>query len=348
MNMKRCLLLICFLASLTVFLPAQAELQPVAIVRLTRSQPIAVKELKAEVATMEAQAGRALTPAERRQVLDAMIDEWLFIQAAERDRVAVSDTEINQQIQQLRTAMAQSLQRQPTDAEFAAAIQQETGRDMSVFREQLRRRLTAQKYLLSKKQSEIQGIRAPTEPEITAYFSTNRTEFTRPETVRLSMIQVAYDTNRAEARTLIDRLAQEIGGNAQKFDEAVIKSQAASSTLGYRGGDAGYIPRNAQAQQLVGQGFVELAFTLRVGEISRVIEIPQGFAIINVTETYPMKILEMDDIFQLGTRLTVHDYIAQGLLQQRQQETLARVQQELVTELRTGNPFQINESFLNW
>jgi parvulin-like peptidyl-prolyl isomerase len=346
--MKRCFLLISSLAFLTALLPAQAELQPVAIVRLTRSQPITVKELKTEVEKLEAQAGRVLTPVERRQILDAMINERLAIQAAERDRVVVSDAEINQQIQQLRTAMSQSIQRQPSDAEFAAAIQEETGLDMAVFREQLRRSLTTQKYMLSKKQSEIQAIQVPTEAEISEFYITNRTTFVRPETVRFSMIHVVFGANRAEARTLIDQLAREIGTDVQKFDEAVIKSQGARSNLGYRGGDVGYMPRNAQAQQSVGQQLVDIAFNLRVGEISRVVENPQGYAILKVTETYPMKILELDDIAQMGTPLTVHDYIGQYLYQQRQQETLARIQQELVTELRTGNPFQIFEANLNW
>jgi parvulin-like peptidyl-prolyl isomerase len=307
-----------------------------------------VKELKTEVAKIEAQTGQPLTPAQRREVLDAMINERLALQAAERDRVVVSDAEVNQRVQQLREALAQSLERQPTDAEFAETIQQQTGLDVAGFREQLRRSLTTQKYLLSKKQSEIQAIQTPTEAEIVEFYNTNRTSFVRPETVRFSMILVPLGTNRAEARTLIDRLAREIGQDTQKFDEAVIKGQASSSTLGYRSGDAGYMPRNAQAQQAVGQELVDMAFSLRVGEISRVVENTQGFAIIKVTETYPVKVLAMDDIAQLGTPLTVHDYIAQGLYQRRQQDTLARIQQELVTELRTGNPFQIFEANLNW
>ncbi|MDR1909462.1 MAG: hypothetical protein LBQ35_06070, partial [Spirochaetaceae bacterium] len=66
--MKRCFLVICVLIFGAALLPAQNELQPVAIVRLTRSQPITVKELKTEVAKIEAQTGQPLTPAQRREV----------------------------------------------------------------------------------------------------------------------------------------------------------------------------------------------------------------------------------------------------------------------------------------
>lgn len=346
--MKRCFLLTGFLVSVTALLSAQTDLQPAAIVRLTRSEPITVRQVRTEAEKLETQQGRALTREERRQVLDAMINERLFLQAAERDRVVVSDGELGQQIQQLREALAQTAGRQPSDAEFAAAIQQETGLDQNAFRDQLRRSLTAQKYLLSKKQTEIQAIQAPSDAEIIEFFSVNRTSFIRPETVRFSMIQVAFGTDRAAARTLIDRLARDIGQDVQKFDEAVLVSQAAGSNRGYQGGDAGYIPRNPQAQQSLGRELLDLAFGLRIGEISRVVENPQGFAILKVTEKYTMKTLELDDIAQVGTPLTVHDYIGQGLYRQRQQEALVRAQQALVTELRTGNPFQVFEDRLNW
>jgi hypothetical protein len=56
----------------------------------------------------------------------------------------------------------------------------------------------------------------------------------------------------------------------------------------------------------------------------------------------------MDDIVQLGTRITVREYIGQLMLNQRQQQILAQASQELVTELRTGRTFQIFENNLNW
>jgi len=61
-----------------------------------------------------------------------------------------------------------------------------------------------------------------------------------------------------------------------------------------------------------------------------------------------MKALELDEIAILGTSVTVRQYIAAGLLEQRQQEILERATRELTTELRAGNPFRIMENNLNW
>jgi parvulin-like peptidyl-prolyl isomerase len=153
-------------------------------------------------------------------------------------------------------------------------------------------------------------------------------------------------SDKVRAKEVIDRLAREIGGDPAKFDETAVKSQAPNS--GYQGGDGGYLPRNRQAAQRVGQEFITIAFSLKQGEVSKVIEGPRGYQIIKIAETYSMKNLELTDIAQLGSRMTVRDYIGNVLLQQKQAAVIEKASQELVAELRTGNPFQIIESNINW
>jgi parvulin-like peptidyl-prolyl isomerase len=325
---------------------AQTDLQPVAIVRLTKSEPITVKQLRTEVEVMEKQAGRSLNREERRQVLDVMINERLAIQAAERDKITVSENEINNQIQQLRGSLVQQLGRQPTDAEFAVAVKNETGLEVPAFREQFRRQMIVQKYLQFKKGSLFNSIKTPTEADILNNYNLAKSQFVRPETVRFSMIQVPFGSDKNKARDLANRLVQEIGSNPSKFDEAVVKGQAPNAQ--YQAGDGGYLPRNLQAQQVVGTEFINAAFSLKQGEISKLIEGVSGFQIIKVTEMYEQKNLALDDIFQLGTRMTVRDYIGNMLFQQEQQKILQTASNELIEELRRGNPFQIMENNLNW
>jgi len=328
---------------------AQADLQPAAIVNLTKSEPITVKQFRTEVERMEKSARRTLNDKERRDVLDVMINERLAIQAAEKDKIAISDNEINQQIDQLKMQMVQAIGRQPTDAEFATALKNETGLEMPAFREQVRRQLVVQKYLMSKKQSTFEKIAIPNEEEIFNTYSLTKSQFVRPDTVRFSMIQVPFGADAAsktKAREQADRLVREIGTSTSKFDEVVLRGQAPNSA--YQAGDGGYLPRNLEAAQIVGQEFINIAFNLKQGEVSKVIEGQRGYQIIKVTETYAMKSLELDDIFQLGTRMTVRDYIGNTLLQERQMDVLQQATQELVTELRAGKTFQVFERNLNW
>jgi parvulin-like peptidyl-prolyl isomerase len=341
--------LVLFAAVLSAGVFAQTDLQPAAIVNLTKSEPITVKQFRGEVERMERNTRRTLTEKERRDVLDAMINERLAIQAAEKEKIAVSENEVNQQINQLKTQMVQAIGRQPTDAEFATAIKNETGLEMTAFRDQVRRQLTTQKYLMAKKQSTLESIKVPTEADIVNAYNLTKAQFVRPDTIRFSMIQVEYGPDAAsktKAREQADKMIREIGTSASKFDEVVLRGQSPSS--GYQAGDAGYLPRNMEAAQVVGQDFIATAFNLKQGEVSKLMEGVRGYQIIKVSETYAQKNLELDDIFQLGSRMTVRDYIGNSMLQERQMEVLAKATQELVAELRKGKTFQVFDKNLTW
>ena len=347
MYMKRIFSLIIFGFITVAFAFSQADLQPVAVVRLTKSEPITVKQYRTEVDRVEKQTGRALTSSERRQVLDLMINERLAMQAAERDRITVTDNEINQQIQQLRSNMAQSLGRQPTDAEFSQAVRNETGLELPGFREQLRKQLVIQKYIMEKKKDFFGTIKDPTDEEVNNSYVLIKSQLVRPETVRFSMIQIPFtdNTSKIKAKEIADRLVRDIGTNAAKFDEALLKGQVPNAE--YQAGDGGYLPRNLQAQQLVGNDFMNLAFSLKQGEVSRMIESARSYQMIKITETYLQKNLELDDIIDLPTRITVREYIKSSIMGERQQAAIEQATQEIVTELRTGTPYQIFEANLN-
>jgi len=347
--MKRIIFYVIFGSFLAVSGFAQVNLQPAAIVNLIRSEPITVGQLRTEVEQMERSAGRALTQAERLQVLDTMINERLAIQAAERDRVTITENEVNQQIQQLRSQMAEQIGRQPTDAEFNQAIRTQTGLDINAFREQLRRQMIVQKYLLFRKEDSMRAsIRAPTEQEIVNEYNFSRSEFIQPETVRFSMILVPYGADaaaRARARELANRLFQEIGMDPSKFDEVALRSRAPNS--GYQAGDFGYLPMNQDARSTVGDALMNASFSLRQGEVSSLIEGIQGYQIIKITEKYAFRNLGLDDII-LGYGITVREYIRQLMLSQREEAVVVQASQELIAELRAGRTFQVFENNLNW
>jgi parvulin-like peptidyl-prolyl isomerase len=344
---------------------AQSDLQTVATINLIRSEAITVRQLRTQLETVfrqeAASVGQVPTPADitnavnslsveqRRQALDAMINERLVIQAAERDRITITDNEVNQQIQQLRNGMAGSIGRQPTDAEFNLAIRNESGLELPAFRDQLRRQMIIHRYIETKQGTLLNSVTMPTEAEILQQFNLHRAQFVRPETVRFSMIQVPYGpdaASRTRARDLANSLSREIGSNPSKFDEVFIRGQAPNA--GFQAGDGGFLPRSPDAQALVGAVFMNTAFTLRQGEVSTLIEGVPGFQIIKVTESYAMRALELNDILQPGSQITVRNYIGQVLLQNKQQEVAIQAQQEVIAELRSSRTFQVFEQHLNW
>lgn len=320
------------------FLSAQLNLQTVAEIQLIRTEPIPVSQLKPLVDQLEAQYRRKLTVDERKQVLNELINQKLVLQAAERDRLTVTENEVNQAI---RANALQTYGRQLSDAELAAEIRNQTGLEMNAYKQQYRNQATIEKYIMTKK-----PVQPATEAEILNAYNINKTQFIRPETVRISMIQVPSGSDaaaRSRAKSLAEQLAREIGSNPAKFDETSLKAQAPNS--GYQGGDFGYLPRNPQGQQVVGTELLEAAFSLKQGEVSRLLETPRGFFIIKVTETYEMKALNLDDIAQPGSQMTLRQYIGTRL----EQERILQISQELVEELRKqAAVIRIYDNNLNW
>jgi parvulin-like peptidyl-prolyl isomerase len=329
-----------------------------------KKETIYLGQVKAEILKMERVSGQTLTPEQKRQVLDVMINEKLALQAAARDRVSVTDAEINQQFQELKDQVRQMMGRAPTDNELAQIIVTQTGIEAPAhlqsidekrnyifenFRDQVRRQGTVQRYLSVKKESLFKSIKMPTSEEISQFYNEHKSEFSRPDMVRFTMIQVEYGPDglsKSKAKELADRLSREIGGDASRFDETVMRSQAPNS--GYRTGGS-YLANDDEARRVAGDDFVKTAFSLKQGQVSKVIEGLRAYQIIKITETYPArKNLALDDIVQPGSSATVRDFIGNAMLQEQQQKVLAQATEELINELRAGKTFQVFEKNLNW
>jgi parvulin-like peptidyl-prolyl isomerase len=324
---------------------AQNEMQTVATVRLTKTEPITVKQLQNQVTLMEAQAKRPLTVDEKNQVLDALINQRLVLQAAERDKVTVSDGELTQQINRIRASLAQNAGRQPTDAEFTQAIRSQYNLDMPTFREEVRRQLLMERYLVAKNPGLLDEPVAPTAREIQDFYDLNKSSLVRPDTVRLSLIQVPFGEDKAGAKSLTDGLVREIGTNPAKFDEVALRQ---GREAGFVAGDAGYLPKNPQGEQVVGPVVLRTAFSMKQGQVSGLIEGLRAYQILKVTESYEQKQLTLDDVLDLESKMTVRQYINAGITQNKQVTAIAQAQQDLYDELRKGNPFTIDRRYLPW
>ncbi|MDR2370390.1 MAG: SurA N-terminal domain-containing protein [Treponema sp.] len=316
------------------------QLQPIAKVNLIKTEVITVKQYRSEVERTEKTTGRPLTADLRKQILDMMINEKLVLQAAERDKIGITENEVNQQIDRLRTLLARNIGRQPTEAEFATAVKNQYSLELPAFRDQVRRQLVLNKYLEAKKGAIINSFKEPTEEDILKTYDLTKSQFVRPDVVRFSMIQIPYGSNAAETRRTAENLVREIGSNPTRFDEKVNNGRVPNANLGYQSFKDEYIQKDMQSQQMMGADFITAAFALKQGEVSPLLDNGQFFRIIKVTETYEMKTLALNDIFQLGTPYTVRDYIGNTLLQERQLEALQKATEELTRELRTGRSYE--------
>jgi len=341
------------------------EIRSVAVVRLSQSEQITVKQFKDYVnwltmaKAMSTQDPNAkLTAEERRQALEELGNQFLACQAAAQEKINVSEKDITQYYDQSIANFSQSLGtvlgRAPTEAEIDTELRERTGMNRTSFRELMRRTLLTENYLKVKKQSLFSSIKNPTEAEILKIYnevkgrSIFESGFSRPDTARIRMIMVPFRNpgEKTKAQTTANNLFKSINGDPSKFDETVRDYRKPNS--GYVSGD-GFIYKDDRVRQAMGADFVNTVFNLRQGEVSKLLEGNDGYYIVKVIETYKAKVLALDDVYNLEDPRapTVKQAISAAEMQRRFMAALQQATEELVTELRKKGTVQIMDDVYN-
>ena len=112
---------------------AQSDLQPLAVVKLNKSETITLKQLKNRVDFVEKQyegygMKKSLSVDEKKQLLESLIDEKLITQAAAKEGLSVTDSQVNAAF--LNT-FSQQLGQQVTEAQLNDLIQKQYGMSLS-------------------------------------------------------------------------------------------------------------------------------------------------------------------------------------------------------------------------
>jgi hypothetical protein len=225
----------------------------------------------------------------------------------------------------------------------------------------MRRTAIFQRYLEEKKSHLFEAIAPPSEAEIRTLYTQNRNRsifdngFSRPAAFRIRFLVAPFrnPAERTGAQAIANNLSRQIAGDPGRFDEAAREFMRPNS--GYISGE-GFVYDHDIMRNSMGVTFVNSIINLRLGQVSAVLERPDGFYIVRVMETHRARVLELDETFNLedpGRRdqagrvhppATVRQVITELELQSRFNTVLERALQELATELRQRGSVQINES----
>ncbi len=328
--------------TLATALFADSDLTPLAVIKLNKTETVTLKQLKTRVEMYQKQNGVAsFTPEQKKDILDAIIDEKLVVQAAQKAGMQITDSQVNQYFLQ---NISQQVGKQVTEAQFAEIVKQQTNLSLDDFMKQqvgmsvtdykafLKNQLLAQQYVLQQKQSEIQG-QAPTDAEIRTFFEMNKASFVQPDMLKMFLVIVPKGTDVEAARTRANKLLQDLKDKKITYDG--IKNTLKSDSS-FQGGDL-LVNKSAQNAQQLGISYQELIelFTRDVGYLSNLNETEENFQFYAVREKYSAKMLGLSDIVQPDTTVTVYDYIKQNLTQQKQSQYLMTAVQDITKELDT-------------
>lgn len=336
------------IAFLSLALPVTAQVldRPVAIVRLTDTVNIGQRELRQQVELLEQQLGQTLTPAQRREVLEAQIGDVLLNQAAARANVRVSDEEIEQAL----LLQRQQIGAPVSDAQFRQIIAEQTGLSWDDYRSEVRNRLVQEQYILQEAQSRFAGVQQPAPREIRQVYEENAQQFTNPAMVRFDHLffdlRSADQQREQSSRQLARQLARDLERGTTSFD-ALLRGSLDDAR--YSGGDFGFILRgDPQAPQQLGAEFVNTVFDLEEGDVSGVLESNVGLHIVRVTDRRSPRLLGLDDPLLPGESVTVRQQIVNFITNRRQQQIFQQVVQSELARLEEEADITRFPENLNW
>ena len=265
------------------------------IVAVVGTRPILASHVDEELVRYQAQGGQLPTDSTaraklRRQILDRMVEEELVVQQAQRDTtVKVTEQEVLEAVEQT----YQNARKQfSSEVEFQTQLRAVGLGTVEEWRRQLaddqRRRILQDRLFESLRQKGKLKPIPPTDAQMRDFWESNRAQQPkRPATVSFRQIVIKPQPDSA-TRVRAYQLAESLLVVLRHGTDfaAVAKRFSADTASREQGGELGWFRRGVMFKQ-----FEDVAFRLRPGEISDVVETPFGFHIIKLERAQPAEIL---------------------------------------------------------
>jgi hypothetical protein len=340
---------------------ASSDLTPLAVVKLSGSETITIKTLKDRVNFYLRQTGaKEMSLEQKKAILDSMIYEKLVAQAAAKDGLSITDSQVDQAFlntmsqnfgQQFNTEtqLSEFLQKQ-TNKNLATYIKDMTGFSLADYKAYLKNQILVQQYVYTKKQDEIRKVSA-TDEEIRNAYAMNKATFVWSDMVKLFLVIVPKDKDAAAAKKKADKMLKDYTKKPSTAEDAI--KDDADNGKAYQ---AGYMIMTTQQAQQFGWAsdkVVEL-FGRKKGYISELSETNVDYQFYVVKDKFAAKMLSIDDIIQPESTTTVYEYIKQSLSQQKQSQYFAQAAQDLSKSLDTKSNVERKkegsalDKLLNW
>ncbi len=295
--------------------PVPASL-PTVVARVN-GENISRSDFERAVKILEARAGQPV-PAERRDeilrsVLDQLVTYHVLAQEAHKRHLEATDAEVQQR-------MAQVRQQFPNEQAFATALKQR-GMDPKLFEQDTRNDITVGKLM----ESEAATATLVGEQDAKEFYDKNPDRFKQPESVRASHIfkRIPPGTDaagKAKIRASLEPVLKQVKAGGDFAELAKKNSEDGSAK---EGGDLNYFGPGQMVPE-----FEKVAFAMKPGDISDIVESQFGFHIIKVTDKRPARTIPFAE---------VKGQIADFLKQQRQQEKA----NALVEQLKAKSKIEI-------
>lgn len=358
--MKKKLSIVIFAFGVLTLVFAQNDLQVIAQVKVVKTEPITLGQLKKMIKGFETVANRKLTVDERKNVLDGLLGQRLLAQFGEKEGIRVLDSEVNEYFNNF---LSQQVGEYTTEAEFAKVIKKEhnqsldeffranTGNGVAEAKKMLKDEIMIQKFVMSKKLDEIKSMSTPSDADIRKDYELHKQEFFRPDTLKLVIIGVMKEGNDKKETEKINSLNSKVKKDLKNL--ASIQKNAEKE--GYVCQER-YAIKNALGAKALGLQLEALLqiFEKNVNFVSDITDMPDNKQFFVITEKYDAKILNLSDVIDPAQTITVYEFVKQKLSAEMQTMALQKANLDLIKELRTDENVKLLKEgealnkILNW
>lgn len=167
-------------------------------------------------------------------------------------------------------------------------------KDVKVTEEEIRKEFCEKnekikiKYVLIKFEKDKVSVGTITDSEIEDYYKSHIKEYQEEEQVRARHILIKPDNDKKAAKSKIEGILKEIK-EGKNFEELAKKYSACPSKS--QGGDLGFFGRGRMVKP-----FEDAAFSLKLGEISDIVETQFGFHIIKLEERKKARTIPLSEV----------------------------------------------------
>ena len=255
------------------------------VIARVNGEPVKKDEFEQMLKTMERQAGQPI-PADRRDeiirgALDQMITYKVLSIESKTRGIKVEDAEIDGKLAEIRKQF-------PTEDAFQQALK-DRNTSVEKVRSDARVDLSVNKLMTA----EMANVPGPSDAEAKDFYDKNPDKFKQPEQVRASHILIKVDKTadaaaKKKARAEIDAVMKKVkaGGDFAKLAQEHSQDGSAS-----QGGDLNYFSKGAMVEP-----FNKVAFELKPGQVSDVVQTDFGYHIIKVADHRAERTIPFDEI----------------------------------------------------
>lgn len=208
----------------------------------------------------------------KKQVLQTLINRELLYQESQKKGIKVDNKEVDKQFDALR-------KRFPNEKAFNAVLKREKLTEADL-KSQLRKGLAIQQFVET---NFVQKVKIP-QQEVKDFYKNNPNMFKNPEQVKASHILIKVDAKADPSKK--DQAYKKIKEIQKKLkdgqDFATLAKEYSEGPSNVKGGDLGYFRRGQMVKP-----FESVAFSLKPGEVSDIVETRFGYHLIKLVDKKP-------------------------------------------------------------